>query len=422
MELSGVKKFLFFLLSAFTFRSACAQEYLITQYGVKNDSTIIQTAAMQKIINEAAEKGGGNIVFPKGVFLTGALFFRPGTHLIVEEGGTIKGSDDISDYPLLPSRMEGRNLDYYSALINAKDVDGFSISGNGTINGNGLKFWKRFWTYRDSMEALHLEATNLDAHRPRLIFLWNCDSVKISDIKLRNAGFWTTHLYKCNDAKIINVDIRSPYKPVPAPSTDGIDLDVCSNVLIRGCYISVNDDAIAIKGGKGPWADALPENGTVEHIVIENCTFGNSHGALTLGSECIHARDIILRNCTVDSDSPVLRLKRRPDTPQIFEDITVENISGKAGTLISMFKWTQFYDPGDRKTQPPGLIRNISLRNINIACKSIGKLEGTENDNVSNIIFSDVQLTAYDNFFVTPFRNAVTLKNVSINGKPVILK
>ena len=121
---------------------------------------------------------------------------------------------------------------------------------------------------------------------------------------------------------IENCDIRSPYKPVPAPSTDGIDIDVCKKVTIRNCYISVNDDAVCIKGGKGPDAHKLAENGIVEDILIENCTFGESHGTLTLGSECIHARNITMRNCKVDNNTPILRLKMRPDTYQIFENIT----------------------------------------------------------------------------------------------------
>ena len=138
-----------------------AKEFVLTKMGVLNDSTKLQTAAIQKVIDEAAAEGGGEIVVPEGVFLTGALFFKSGTSLRVEAGGVIKGSDHIADYPLVPSRMEGKLLEYYAALINVKDVDGFSISGKGTINGNGEKFWKYFWQYRDSLRALNQPATNL---------------------------------------------------------------------------------------------------------------------------------------------------------------------------------------------------------------------------------------------------------------------
>lgn len=107
-------------------------------------------------------------------------------------------------------------------------------------------------------------------------------------IKLYNAGYWTTHLYQCNDVLIENCDIYAPQKPVKAPSSDAIDLDVCKRVVIRGCSIAVEDDAVCIKGGKGPTAHKSPENGIVEDILIENCTFGHAHGTLTMGSEAIH--------------------------------------------------------------------------------------------------------------------------------------
>ena len=119
-----------------------AKDYVITSGGVKNDSTKVQTAAIQKVIDRAEAEGGGRIVVPKGTFLTGALFFKPGTTLHLNEGACIKGSDDIADFPLIPSRMEGRSIYYHAALINAYHVDGFQITGPGMINGNGLKYWK----------------------------------------------------------------------------------------------------------------------------------------------------------------------------------------------------------------------------------------------------------------------------------------
>jgi polygalacturonase len=295
-----------------------AADYVITNLGASSDSTKLNTSAIQAAIDKASNEGGGTIVIPKGVYLSGALFFKPKTSLRLEDGAVLKGSDNIANYPLLPSRMEGKCLNYYAALINAYKVDNFSISGPGMIDGNGLKYWKSFWACRDSMKLIGKSATNLEVHRPRLLFIWGCNKVNISNVKLHNSGFWTTHLYQCNDVLIEGCDIRSPFRPVKAPSTDGVDIDVCKRVTIRKCYISVNDDGVCIKGGKGPNAQKLPENGIVEDILVEDCTFGESHGLLILGSECIHARNITVRNCKVESNTPILRLKMRPDTYQIY--------------------------------------------------------------------------------------------------------
>lgn len=396
---------------------AVAQDYIITQHGVNADSTKLNTVAIQKVIDKAATSGGGTIVIPKGVYLTGALFFKPKTKLLLQEGAQLKGSDDISNYPLIPSRMEGQSIYYYAALINAYHVDSFQITGPGTINGNGLRYWEYFWAYRDSVKKVGRSATNLEVHRPRLLFIWGCNNVTIQNVQLHNSGFWTTHLYQCNNVLIENCDIRSPYKPVPAPSTDGIDIDVCKKITIRKCYISVNDDAVCIKGGKGPDAHKRGENGVVEDILIEDCVFGESHGTLTFGSECIHARNITMRNCKMDNNTPILRLKMRPDTYQLYENIRIENITGRCGTIISMAPWKQFFDMAGSTEKPFAIVRNISFSNINVACKSVGEMEGNSSDKVSDILFNNVTATAEAAMLKTNY-TGIQFKNVSVNGIP----
>lgn len=401
--------------------TAISKDYVITKFGVGSDSTKLYTVAIQKIIDKAHKSGGGVIVIPKGVYLTGALFFKPNTKLRLMQGAVLKGSDNIANYPLIPSRMEGKKLDYYAALINAYQVNNFSITGPGTINGNGFRFWESFWAYRDSMRKIGKSATNLEVHRPRLLFIWGCNNVTIQNVALRDAGFWTTHLYQCNNVLIENCDIRSPYKPVPAPSTDGIDIDVCKKVTIRNCYISVNDDAVCIKGGKGPDAHKLPENGIVEDVLVENCTFGESHGTLTLGSECIHARNITVRNCKVDNNTPILRLKIRPDTYQLYENITIENITGRCGSIITMAPWRQFFDMGGSTEKPFATVRNITLSNINVQCKSFGDMEGNPADTVSTILFKNITATAEMPALKTKY-SGIKAENVIVNGSPLVIK
>lgn len=400
--------------------AASAQDYVITKYGVTADSTKLNTIAIQKIIDKAAASGGGTIVIPKGTYLSGALFFKPKTHLRVEEGAMLKGSDNIADYPLVPSRMEGQNLNYYAALINAKNVDGFSINGPGTIDGNGLKYWKEFWAHRDSLKKIGQVSTNLEVHRPRLVFIWGCNDVTIKNVKLHNSGFWTTHLYQSTNVLIDGCDIRSPFKPVPAPSTDAVDIDVCKNVTVRNCYISVNDDGVCIKGGKGVDAQELPGNGAVENILVENCSFGPVHSALTLGSECIHGNNITIRNCKVDNTQPVLHLKMRPDTYQIYENVTVENITGKCGTLVSMAPWKQFFTLNGSTKKPFAIVKNITFKNIKITCDNFATLEGNPLDQVSNILLKDITATAKNPKFENKYKD-VKVENVVVNGVAVVV-
>lgn len=411
--------FLFFAIFAVT--ALNATDYIITNHGVGSDSTQLNTRSIQSVIDKAEEAGGGTIVIPKGVYLSGALFFKPNTKLRLEDGAVLKGSDDIANYPLLPSRMEGKSIYYYAALVNAYQVDNFEISGSGKIDGNGLKYWKYFWFVRDSMKQVGKSATNLQVHRPRLVFLWGCDNVKISGVKLHNSGFWTTHIYQCNDVLIENCDIRSPFKPVKAPSTDGVDIDVCKRVTVRKCTISVNDDAVCVKGGKGPEAHLSIENGLVEDILVEDCDFGDSHGVLTFGSESIHARNVLLRNCKVNSKTPLLRIKMRPDTYQIFENIRVENVSGTCGTIVELKPWKQFYTLEGKNVKPYGIVRNITLKNIDVSCDVFAEIKGNPDDQISNFVFENVTAKAVDPTLKTEYKG-VKLKNVVVNGTALTTK
>lgn len=388
--------------------------YVITDYGVKNDSTLVQTEAIQKIIDIATEKGGV-IVIPQGTFLSGALFFKPKTHLHVVEGGKLKGSDNIEDYPKLPSRMEGQSLDYFTALVNAYQVDGFTISGKGTIDGNGLKYWQAFWQRRKE----NPNCTNLEVSRPRLVFVWKSNNVQIQDVKLHNSGFWTTHLYQCNNVKVLDAHIFSPEKPVKAPSTDAIDIDACTNVLVKGCYLSVNDDAIALKGGKGPWADKVPNNGANKNIIIEDCEFGFCHSALTCGSEAIHNRNIIMRNCYVNEATRVLWLKMRPDTPQLYEYILVENVKGNSHSLLFVKPWKQFFDLQGRKDVPLSYSDHVTLRNIEVKCDIFYDVAVSEYDKLSNFTFENFKVESKNPAIDKSVVKGFTLKNVVVNGTSI---
>ena len=128
--------------------SKLGKKYVITEYGVKNDSSILQTKQIQNVIDRAAADGGGVIVIPRGTFLSGSIFFKQGTHLYIEEGGRLKGSDRIRNFKLLTTRMEGQTLKYFAALVNADGIDGFTIAGKGTIDGNGWNYWEEFWIRR----------------------------------------------------------------------------------------------------------------------------------------------------------------------------------------------------------------------------------------------------------------------------------
>jgi polygalacturonase len=391
------------------------KQYVITDFGAVNDSNLVQTQVIQKAIDDAARSGGGAVIIPKGVYLSGALFFKPKTHLYISDGATLKGSDNIADYPLLPSRIEGQNLPYFAALINADGLNGFTISGKGTINGNGLKFWEAFWARRKE----NPNCTNLEVSRPRLIFVQNSSNIQFQDVRMINSGFWTNHFYKCHHVKLINLYVYSPFEPVKAPSTDAIDIDACSDVLVKGCYLSVNDDAIALKGGKGPLADKDTCNGMNSNIIIENCEFGFCHSALTCGSEAIHNRNILMRRCKVKDANRLLWLKMRPDTPQKYEYIRLENIRGSANSFIYIKPWTQFFDLKGQKDMLKSSCENISLQNIQLKCDVAFDMEITQYQSLSGFKFSDLNIEAKNGELNKAIFKNLSLKKVIVNKQLV---
>jgi len=342
----------------------------ILDYGASSDSTVLQTSSIQAAIDAAAVKGGC-VLIPKGVYLSSSLFFKKGTSLYLEEGAVLKGSDNISDYPTAKVHIEGVKQDYIAALVNAYCVDGFEITGNGTIDGNGLNYWTAFWDRRKE----NPDCTNLEVKRPRLIYIAESSDVTIEGVSLKNPGFWTTHLYKCQKVAIRNVRITAPTTAIKAPSSDAIDIDGCSKVHIDRCDISVNDDFIALKGGKGPWADKDPDNCPDNEILIENCVFRDGPHVLTFGSECFDAQNVIMRDCKVRGTRVLLRMKIRPDTPQKYRHIRLERITGRTGTLVHIRPWTQFYDLKDRSDNPMSYVSDVTVRDCNLKCWHVKNID-----------------------------------------------
>jgi alpha-L-rhamnosidase len=190
--------------------------------GAVGDGTTLNTANIQFAIDLLSSKGGGTLVVPKGVFLTGAIFLKPGVNLYLEEGAVLKGSTDRKDYPKFITRIEGHSQEFLPALINADKVDHLRISGPGTLDGSGKPFWQEFWARIKG----NPKTRNLDVPRPRLVFIQNSDDVQISGVTFKDSAFWNLHLYRCTNVLIEKTRFEVP-RDKRCPSTDGTDLDSC---------------------------------------------------------------------------------------------------------------------------------------------------------------------------------------------------
>lgn len=389
--------------------------YNILERGAVRDGKTLNTKAIQSVIEECGKNGGGTVLIPEGIFLTGALFLKPGVNLELQKDAVLKGSTDINDYPKMMTRIEGHFEPWRAALLNGDHVDHLRITGPGTLDGNGKPFWLEFYRRRDADN----KTTNLNVERPRLTLIQNSKDVIISGVTFLNSGFWNLHLYRCQNVTVDNCRFQAPALSKPdnhAPSSDGIDVDSSKDIVIKKCSFSVGDDCIALKGSKGPLAMTDKDSPPVEGIQITDCLFEAGGGIVTCGSEATIVRNVRIKRC-ITRGPTVLRLKLRPDTPQLYEDLEMDDITmEKGGAVFKISPWTQYFDL--KGQQPPtALVHNIKLSNIRGTGQSLGEITGHDKATIKDIILKNVDLQLNSTDFKVGNVQNLRFENVKVNGK-----
>ncbi len=271
-----------FFLSALSVQ-AFAKTFLGNAYGAKGDGKTLNTQAIQRAIDAAAQQHSA-VTFAPGVYLTGSVFLKSGVTLHLDKGVTLLGSQQIAEYPVMPTRIAGIEMPWPAALVNVYEQNDVRIEGQGTIDGDGKVFWDMYWTLRKAYEPRGLRwASDYDARRPRLIQIFNADHVTLGNgLLLRRSGFWTVHICYSHDIVVEHVTIRNN-EDGHGPSTDGIDIDSSRKVLVEHADIAVNDDALCLKAGRD--SDGLRVNRPTEDIILRNSTIRSGAAGVTLGSE-----------------------------------------------------------------------------------------------------------------------------------------
>ena len=277
------------MLSALLMMGVCAsavaapKEFSGNAFGAVGDGKTMATVGIQRAIDAAAKKGGVVTLKP-GIYLSGSIFVKTNVTLRLDAGVTILGSQRIEDYPMMPTRVAGIEMTWPAALVNVYEQTNATVTGAGTIDGDGSVFWKSYWDLRKAYEPRGLRwASDYDARRPRLVQVYKSSHVTVGGgLMLRRSGFWTVHLCYSSDVHVDGVTIRNN-EDGKGPSTDGIDIDSSSKVLVEHVDIAVNDDALCLKAGRD--SDGLRVNRPTTDVVIRDAVVRAGAAGVTIGSE-----------------------------------------------------------------------------------------------------------------------------------------
>lgn len=355
----------------------------ITDHGALGDGETDATEAFARAVAACSAAGGGRVVVPAGIFLTGPIHLESNINLHLAEDATIRFTRDTSEYlPAVFTRWEGMELINYSPLIYAFEKENVAVTGAGTLDGNAndVYWWpwkgreEYGWTEgepeqsdaRDRLQVMVEEGVAVedrvfgegDYLRPSFIQPYRCENVMVEGVTIINSPMWEIHPVLCTNVTVKGVHVESH-----GPNNDGCNPESCRDVLIDGCYFDTGDDCIALKSGRN--ADGRRLNTPVENVIVQNCVMRDGHGGVVIGSEISGgARNIFARDCEMSSPNldRVLRIKTNSIRGGVVEQVYVRDI--QVGEVAHAIVSVNFlYEEGDAGPFEP-VVRDIEVRNV----------------------------------------------------------
>nr|WP_315196838.1 glycoside hydrolase family 28 protein [uncultured Flavobacterium sp.] len=397
----------------------------VTKLGAKGDSISNAKPAFDKAMALCKKNNGGTIIVPKGIYtLNGPIHFVSNVNIQIEKGAKIRFSDTPEQYlPMVLTSWEGTMLYNYSPLIYAYNCANISITGEGTIDGEGGKIWNSFKAKEeaDKMQSRDMNHNNTPiaerkfgaGHflRPQMIQFFNCKNILLENIKLEDSPFWTVHLLKSKSITVRGLKYKAHNK-----NNDGIDPEYSSDILIENILFDNADDNIAIKAGRDDEGRRNSDTPS-ENIVIRNCEFKGLH-AIVIGSEMSAG----VRNVYVENSKFRGYLKRgifiktNSDRGGYIKDIYFNNLAfGKVEDCLYI---TANYH-GEGNGLNPSKVSDISFSNIScVEATNTGiVIEGFPDKKVTNIKLDNINIQSAKNGMTVTNSENVTINDVVIGLK-----
>jgi unsaturated rhamnogalacturonyl hydrolase len=353
------------------------REFPITDFGATNSADC--TDAIAKAISACHAAGGGRVLVPDGVWLTGAVHLLSNVNLHLAEGATLQFSAESAKYlPVVLTRFEGIECMNYSPLIYAFEQENVAITGKGTLDGSAN--WDTWWSWNDKSKgeptwqvadrkqldqqgtegAPVAERVYGDGHflRPNFIQPYRCKNVLIEGVTIINSPMWEIHPVLCTNVTVRGVTVRSL-----GTNNDGCDPESCRDVLIEDCVFETGDDCIAIKSGRNN--DGRRVGVPCEDVVIRRCTMKDGHGGVTMGSEVSGGvRNVFVSDCVMDSPNldRAFRFKSNAVRGGVIENINVRGV--KIGRVARAVLSVEFdYEEGANGPHKP-VLRDVRIENV----------------------------------------------------------
>ena len=382
-------------------------------FGAVGDGRTLCTAGIQAAIDACAATGGGKVFVPPGRYLTGPIFLKSNLEFEILAGATLLGSTNFTDYPTIHGWWEGLERTVYASLITGIDLENVTITGQGTLDGNGavwLEAWGKTQELREKLGLKGREPENppgspLPWPRPRMINLYRSRKVLIRGLTIHDSPSWTVHPVLCDDVYIDGLTILNPPH---SWNTDGIDPESCRNVRISGCYISTGDDCIMLKSGykQIPGRPFLP----TENVTVMNCTFNAGGCGVGIGSETAGGvRNVAVSNCVCDGTTCGLYFRTARGRGNVVENVSAVNVVMRnleeTGIVVSMF-----YEDEDRNNAHPVDVRTPTFRNFQ--CSDL-LLDGAKAAVViEGLPESPIQRLSLENVFVNAAEKGISCYQV----------
>ncbi|SDH92476.1 glycoside hydrolase family 28 protein [Mucilaginibacter sp. P25] len=337
----------------------------ILKYGAKADGITLNTTSINKAISACSAKGGGVVLIPQGLWLTGPLVMKSNVNLHVSRAALLQFTDDKTQYKLVEGNYEGHAAVRNESPISGTNLTNIAITGEGIIDGHGEVWraiskdrlteaeWKklvasggvvsengRSWypseSYVNGLKAAGAGVVGngktikdnepfKDFFRPNMLVLTNCKKVLLQGVTLQNSPAWNIHTLLCEDLTVQNARVRNPWN---AQNGDGIDVESCRNVLIEGSTFDAGDDGICIKSGRDE--EGRKRGKPTENVIVRNNVVYRAHGGFVIGSEMSGgARNIFVSNCTFIGTDIGLRFKTTRGRGGVVENIFIKDIAMK---------------------------------------------------------------------------------------------